>query len=530
MTAAHAEDLATLARDLARAARALRLARHALATDPTALAAHEASSGQSPLDAHRHVAGKKTYDALLARPTSRADEALRASCARWVAELTMARLGWDTEVAEARALREPRPSGTRAATREPTEGIASDALRGLLGADTAEIAGPHVTAAARHGARVRAPRDERRTRLDEVARRLGRPGRFGRALVHLDPVLGLPASREAGEPEGTSRGSSGGLVVTASADLIAVLAGELSPGTVKKTAPDDGAPGLTEEALVGSAARFLRASEPLAKDVLARAYRARTAGAAGAGPAAVDTWRLASAREARGAEWPARLTGAWVQGAFAGFGELAVGSAQKLPAPVGAGSFLRAAWGHGEALHRQESLRYSPFPLAEDPHFVAAHRTGGLFALAVASPPFLVRELGASRAGAVDTSKALHTSLLFALRARAFAWLVAVEGVTERVRELDAATFGPHAALDFLAPRPHDDEPARWYAALTTHAAHAELVATHDDDWYRNPRAARAFVARFARPALATTFLGAAAEDLDAEALRVAKAFERELG
>ncbi len=531
MTAGLAEDLGGLARDLARAVRALRLARHALTTDPTALAtdALDPWVAGGALAPHRHLAGKRTYEALVARHTSRADEALRASCARWVAELTLARLTWDLERNEARALRAPRPEEPRRKRDEaPDEGSASEALLGLLSSETAEIAGSHVDLAARRGARVRAHRDERRTRRDEVAHRLGRPGRFGRALVHLDTTL-LPASGEAGRASSEPSASSGSrLVVTASADLIAVLAGELSPASVTKVAPDDAAPGVSEEALVGSAVRFLRTTEPLAKDLLTRAQVARTGTSRAAhGLAPVDTWRLASAREARGAEWPARLTGEWVQRGFVGFG---AAPAMKLPAPVGAASFVRAAALYGEALHRQEALRYAAFPLAEDPHFVDAHRTGALFALTVASAPFLARELAAGRGGAVDASKALHASLLFSLRLRALAWLVAHEGVTERVRELDAVTGGPYASIDFLAPTPHDDEPARWLAALTTLSAHQRLVDTLDDDWYRNPRAPRAFATRFSRPALATTFLADAPPDLEAEAIRVGKAFERELG
>ena len=137
MTAGLAEDLGGLARELARAVRALRLARHALTTDPTALAtdALDPWVAGGALAPHRHLAGKRTYEALVARHTSRADEALRASCARWVAELTLARLTWDLERNEARALRAPRPEEPRRKRDEaPDEGSASEALLGLLSA------------------------------------------------------------------------------------------------------------------------------------------------------------------------------------------------------------------------------------------------------------------------------------------------------------------------------------------------------------------------------------------------------------
>jgi hypothetical protein len=175
------------------------------------------------------------------------------------------------------------------------------------------------------------------------------------------------------------------------------------------------------------------------------------------------------------------------------------------PRPSGASSFLLAARLYGEELHRSESLRFAPFPTAHDPYFVDAHRTGELFALALSSDAFLVRELGASRNAVPDLRRDLVACRLFEARTRATALLVACEGLDDRVRETDAAIGGPFALVDYFAPRPHDDEPARWLATLDA-VPHAEaFVSAHDEDWYRNPRAARALESRFSLPALATT-------------------------
>ena len=63
MSVPSVEDLETLTRDLAHAVRALRLARRALVTGPL-----PARDDLGPLDTLRHVAGQRTYAALLARP------------------------------------------------------------------------------------------------------------------------------------------------------------------------------------------------------------------------------------------------------------------------------------------------------------------------------------------------------------------------------------------------------------------------------------------------------------------------------
>jgi len=515
------EDLATLASTLERADRALGRGRRALRSlDPATLAGEVAC----PLDAFRPVTQKRTYDALLARSTSRADEPLRASCARWVAELLRARVGWDLEVDEARAERGEPASHPHAHTSPtsppPEEASLREALLGLLESDASPVSRTHVTRLARLGPRLGAARDARRERLDEATRRLGRASRFDHALVRRDELAAPPP-----EAEGTA---SPGLVLAPSSDLIAALAREMTP-TTPKAAPDDVLPEVPCDALVGSAARFLRATEPLAVSLLRRAHRAREA-RDGLDP--WDTFRLAAAREVRGADWPARLGADWVAARFSAMAGAAHGrvSAEPPKRVVGAASFLGAAVAYGEALARHESLRYAPFPVAVDPQPVAARRTGLVCALAMASAPFLARELGASRAASVDAARSLGVAVLFAARAEATCLLVTHEGVSDAVRELDARAGGAFAAVGFAVPRPRDDAPSRWLALLTAPAMHDALVHAHDDDYYRNPRTNRWLVARLSRPALESTWLDGPPPQPDALALALVSRFEEALG
>ena len=508
------EPLAATARDVERAARALERGRRALgalaSSGPGAL---EVEAPACPLEPFRAVSGRRAYDALVLAAPGHGASALPASLARWVAHLTLARVGWDLEVDEAKALRPP------PAAPEPPAELPGPALLTLL--DSPDALAAFTARAARVTERVLAPREARRERLDEAARRLGLPGRFGRAVLQREVVPGVSS------PPPAPAAAPSSLVVAASADLIAVLAAELTPAP--RAAPDSALPGVGEAELRAAAERVLQATEGLARAVVGRAHKARTGRP---GLASLDALRATLGRESAGVDWPARLTPEWLHARFTALGG-AARPAARAPRPLGAASFLLAAARYGEALHREECLRYAPFPLAHDPQFVDAHRTGALLALCVASPPFLARELGAGRGAAADASKVLAACLLFGLRARATAMLVALDGPRSPVaRSADDAVGGPRAAVAHLSPRAADDEPARFVAALTAREHHEALVATFDDDYYRNPRAARALRARFALPALATTFVDAPLDGaaLAARASTVAAALERELG
>ncbi len=163
------------------------------------------------------MSGRRAYDALVLAAPGHGASALPASLARWVAHLTLARVGWDLEADEAKALRPP-PGAEEPAAELPgpalLERLALDSSGGLTGL---------TERAARIAPRVHAAREARRERLEETARRLGLPGRFGRAILQRELVPGAAGPTP---PGGTDAPSS--LVVGVSADLIAVLAAELS--------------------------------------------------------------------------------------------------------------------------------------------------------------------------------------------------------------------------------------------------------------------------------------------------------------
>ncbi len=506
------QDLLALDREVAQASRALDAARQVLATS-----SWESAASSSPLEHARRVSGKKTRDSLLALSPSRADLSLRDGLARWIGALTGARVGWELEAEAERAGRAPDARSRSRATpiAEPGEGHQRAAVASLLRAASPGEFSALVDFAARRAPRIAAAQAERRAKLTEVARRFGAAHRYERALVHRPLGFEPPEAQVAKDS-----------LVTASADLISVLSAELNP-----PAPDAGdahLPSVSVEALLASAEVFLAASEPLARAVLRGAHRVR---AGRDGIASCDLVFVALAREGR-IDWPARLNPPWLHARFTALLGATTFPVGGLPSPLGASSFLRAASMFGHALRVTLAGRAQPFAVGRDPFFTDAHRLGDVFALAMASPTFLVRELGAGRASANDAVRALAASLLLDARARATALLVgAGDGAPgEPLETHDQALGGLFGKLAFTVPRVHDDEPARWLARLTAQPFADTLITTFDDDFYRNPRAGASLKARASRPALETTFLTDQPPDLSALASSLARRFETQLG
>ncbi len=136
-------------------------------------------------------------------------------------------------------------------------------------------------------------------------------------------------------------------------------------------------------------------------------------------------------------------------------------------------------------------------PSSRQPAFPAA--LGALFLGLLLEPVFLARSLGAERGRAGDLGRALALSRLFALRARAAALRVAVEvergssGAAWRAAHREALSAAALAAWpDGLAARDAWAERHRLAleGAAWAEALQARLVEAHDQDWWRNPRAA----------------------------------------
>jgi hypothetical protein len=211
----------------------------------------------------------------------------------------------------------------------------------------------------------------------------------------------------------------------------------------------------------------------------------------------VDLVRLALGEDSR-ADWPAHLSTRSLADLFdeaAWFRHVTLSIAEP-PARLGASSFLRALDELGRALRGAFASSSLPFS-ARDPFELEAATWGALFALLPLGESFATRRLGVTRARLADHRRALTRVLLLSVREAAFRALLrapALEGPAAARRafqELGERVFRvelpARAAGALLCPKPasvHD------FAALALAAdLDVRLTETHDDDWYRNPRA-----------------------------------------
>lgn len=158
----------------------------------------------------------------------------------------------------------------------------------------------------------------------------------------------------------------------------------------------------------------------------------------------------------------------------------------------GAADWMDLLYAAGEALAAAACPAGS-----RQPAFPAA--LGALLLGLLLEPAFLVRGLGAERGQAGDLSRALALSRLFALRARAAALRVAAEvergssGAAWRRAHREALSAAALAAWpDGLAARDAWGQGHRLAleGAAWAEVLRARLVEAHDQDWWRNPRAA----------------------------------------
>lgn len=267
---------------------------------------------------------------------------------------------------------------------------------------------------------------------------------------------------------------------------------------------------------------LLQATEPLAEHVLKEAR------------AAVDPpWRpshmlaLAHARDAIDG-WPAQLTVRWLDDVF---GALAPRGCpmRRLPATVGAASFLRAATRYGEALRLGGTARTLPYALARDPYPTQAFRFGFLFAVAMTESAFGRKVLGLSARVASAQSRALARTMFLQTRAM-IARVLMNETETSSAslfEELGARVFGtplPDALRDAW-PDPRPWELARFRALLSVLAFRKDMVERFDEDWFKNPRAGAHLTSLACGPVFpAEPF------ELGEAASKLAAAFEERLG
>jgi len=180
---------------------------------------------------------------------------------------------------------------------------------------------------------------------------------------------------------------------------------------------------------------------------------------------------------------------------------------ERVPEMWGASSFLRALFDFGSALHDAGANARQPFVVARDPRGLRSALFGNLFALLPLNPAFAARRLDVGRARFSDYARALGAVMLLALRVdgvRAALMAASPLGVKSY---LDTFNERTPAALGFELPPAlaavlwvDARAPRRFAALLAASAMSSELIERHDEDWFRNPRAAEELRAEFESP------------------------------
>jgi len=168
-----------------------------------------------------------------------------------------------------------------------------------------------------------------------------------------------------------------------------------------------------------------------------------------------------------------------------------------VPEARGAGSFMLALSQAGRALSDAASASRSPFVLSTDVFDLQRSTVGALFGALPLSPAFATRRLGLGPNHVRDQQRALAQSALVDLRVAAFRVLLRellLGGKRKLQRELPELSDGalgfelPESVAGvFIRVRPRDNQ--RFAGALLAASRHETLLHTHDEDWFRNPRA-----------------------------------------
>jgi len=168
---------------------------------------------------------------------------------------------------------------------------------------------------------------------------------------------------------------------------------------------------------------------------------------------------------------------------------------ERPPEPAGASSFLRALAGFGSAWHDAGASRTRPFVLSRDPLGRRSATFGALFALLPLEPSFAERRLQVGRSFWVDYRRALAEVVLLGAREASLRALLALSAFDGRSRYLAAFEELTQRLLGLELPSGlealfADERGVIQAAALLGAAARLRgLRETHDEDWFRNPRA-----------------------------------------
>ena len=184
-----------------------------------------------------------------------------------------------------------------------------------------------------------------------------------------------------------------------------------------------------------------------------------------------------------------------------------------LPQARGGSSFLLALTQLGRALSDAASSLRSPFALARDVFDLHRNELGALLGSLPVSAAFSTKQLGLASSNTTDHVRALAQALLVDARVAAFRVLLrellaAGPGAVRRdIAELSHVALGfelpLHVVGAFIRVRPRDSQ--HFAGILLAASKHEVLVQTHDDDWFRNPRAIRELRAGLGEPAVEET-------------------------
>jgi hypothetical protein len=180
-----------------------------------------------------------------------------------------------------------------------------------------------------------------------------------------------------------------------------------------------------------------------------------------------------------------------------------------LPQARGGSSFLLALAQLGRALSDAASALRAPFVLARDVFDLRRNEVGALLGSLPVSWAFATKQLGLGSSNTTDHVRALARALLVEARVAAFRVLLrellagGPGAVRRDLAELSHTALGfelPHEVVGaFIRVRPRDSQ--RFAGILLAASRHEALVQTHDDDWFRNPRAIRELRAELGEPA-----------------------------
>jgi hypothetical protein len=196
--------------------------------------------------------------------------------------------------------------------------------------------------------------------------------------------------------------------------------------------------------------------------------------------------------------WPSRLTPA---GLLAPFREARMLEGLdldpgRLVVPMAAASHLRAYARLGAAFVDAIAPSNQPFSVAHDAFGLRRRTHGALFAMLPLSREFAKRTLDLSqRIG--DHQRTVARVVLLAARAAAFRVLLRQPALDGRKALLEAYTgLGERVFGVPLPPETagvlfqlHPDDGQRFAGLLLARSMDEQLIDSHDDDWYRNPRA-----------------------------------------